>query len=90
MAAQQNSSRRSVTIVCDRGTARAIARTAVCAFALHHDSEVKTLHQGDAGEILFMPFGWWHQVKALDFSLAITYTNFVWLNDSYRNYPTDS
>jgi hypothetical protein len=46
---------------------------------------LKTLHRGDAGEILFVPLGWWHQVKALDFSMTITYTNFVWPNDSCRN-----
>lgn len=42
----------------------------------------------EAGEILFVPLGWWHQVKALDFSVTVTYTNFLWPNDSYRNYPT--
>ena len=40
-----------------------------------------------AGEILFVPLGWWHQVKALDFSVTITYTNFLWRNDSFKNYP---
>jgi hypothetical protein len=43
-----------------------------------------------AGEILFVPLGWWHQVKALDFSVTITYTNFLWPNDSYRTYPTET
>ena len=43
-----------------------------------------------AGEILFVPLGWWHQVKALDFSVTITYTNFLWPNDSYRTYPTEA
>jgi len=43
----------------------------------------------DAGEILFVPVGWWHQVKSLEFSVTITYTNFLWPNDSYRAYPTD-
>jgi hypothetical protein len=39
------------------------------------------------GEILFMPLGWWHQVKSLDFSVTITFTNFRWANDSYISYP---
>jgi hypothetical protein len=39
------------------------------------------------GEIIFMPLGWWHQVKSLDFSVTITYTNFLWRNDGYASYP---
>jgi hypothetical protein len=39
------------------------------------------------GEIIFMPLGWWHQVKALDFSVTITYTNFLWPNDAHASYP---
>jgi len=39
------------------------------------------------GEILFMPLGWWHQVKALDFSVTTTFTNFRWPNDAYAAYP---
>lgn len=42
----------------------------------------------EAGEILFMPLGWWHQVRALDFSVTMTFTNFRWTNDSYASYPT--
>src|SRR5580704_4689234 len=41
------------------------------------------------GEIIFMPIGWWHQVSSLDFSVTITYTNFIWSNDFYKTYPTD-
>lgn len=41
------------------------------------------------GDILFMPIGWWHQVKSLDFSVTITYTNFRWSNDWHRTFPTD-
>ncbi len=41
----------------------------------------------EPGEILFMPLGWWHQVKALDFSVTMTFTNFIWLNDSSALYP---
>jgi hypothetical protein len=41
------------------------------------------------GEALFMPIGWWHQVKSLDFSVTITYTNFRWRNDWHRNFPAE-
>lgn len=33
------------------------------------------------GDALFLPIGWWHQVRALDFSVSVTHTNFVWPND---------
>ncbi len=39
------------------------------------------------GEILFMPFAWWHQVRARDFSVTFTCTNFRWANDRYATYP---
>jgi cupin-like protein len=41
------------------------------------------------GEILFIPVGWWHQVRSLDFSVSITYTSFLWDNDGGRSYPGD-
>jgi hypothetical protein len=41
----------------------------------------------EPGEILFVPLGWWHQVKSVDFSITITYTNFRWPNDAYASYP---
>jgi hypothetical protein len=41
----------------------------------------------EPGEILFVPLAWWHQVKALDFSVTVTYTNFLWPNDGYATYP---
>jgi hypothetical protein len=40
------------------------------------------------GETLFVPFAWWHQVRSLDFSVTVTFTNFHWLNDAYATYPT--
>ncbi len=43
----------------------------------------------EPGEIIFMPMGWWHQVKALAFSVTITYTNFLWPNDAHLTYPGD-
>jgi ribosomal protein L16 Arg81 hydroxylase len=41
----------------------------------------------EPGEILFMPIGWWHQVKSIDFSVTITFTNFLWQNDASVGYP---
>lgn len=32
------------------------------------------------GEVLFVPVGWWHQVRALDVSITVTFTNFVFPN----------
>lgn len=43
----------------------------------------------EPGEVLFIPLGWWHQVKALDFSVTLTFTNFRWPNDGYASYPGD-
>jgi ribosomal protein L16 Arg81 hydroxylase len=41
----------------------------------------------EPGDILFMPLAWWHQVPALDFSVTLTYTNFLWPNDAHLTYP---
>jgi hypothetical protein len=41
----------------------------------------------EPGEIIFMPVAWWHQVKSLDFSVTLTYTNFLWPNDASATYP---
>ena len=43
-----------------------------------------TLLPGDA---LFLPIGWWHQVRSLDFSVTLTYTNFHWNNSHHQSYP---
>jgi ribosomal protein L16 Arg81 hydroxylase len=34
----------------------------------------------EAGEIIFVPVGWWHQVKGLDISIALSFTNFIFPN----------
>jgi hypothetical protein len=39
------------------------------------------------GQALFIPVGWWHQVASLDFSVSITYTNFLWPNDFHIGHP---
>lgn len=43
-----------------------------------------TLKEGD---FLFVPIGWWHQVRGLTFSVTMTYTNFRWRNDWFTTYP---
>jgi hypothetical protein len=40
------------------------------------------------GDLLFIPVGWWHQVRASEFSITLTYTNFLWANDAYASFPT--
>ncbi len=41
----------------------------------------------EPGEIIFMPLAWWHQVRSLEFSVTVTYTNFRWPNDAHLTYP---
>jgi hypothetical protein len=42
-----------------------------------------------AGDLLYVPVGWWHQITAIEFSVSVTYTNFLWPNDAYRTFPED-
>jgi hypothetical protein len=41
------------------------------------------------GDLLYSPIGWWHQVRALEFSVTITYTNFHWPNQGFESFPRD-
>ena len=43
----------------------------------------------EAGELLFIPIGWWHQVTALDFSVTYTFTDFHWNNAFHDSFPGD-
>jgi hypothetical protein len=35
----------------------------------------------EPGEVLFLPVGWWHQVRALDVSITVSFMNFAFPND---------
>jgi hypothetical protein len=41
----------------------------------------------EPGEVMFVPVGWWHQVKALDISLALSFTNFIFPNEYNDHNP---
>ena len=41
----------------------------------------------EPGEVLFLPVGWWHYVKALDISITVTLTNFLFPNDYHWKHP---
>jgi hypothetical protein len=41
------------------------------------------------GEALFIPVGWWHFVKALDVSISLSFTNFLFPNRYLVNNPSN-
>ena len=40
-----------------------------------------------AGELLFIPVGWWWQATATDLSISLTYDRFRWPNDGAADFP---
>ena len=42
----------------------------------------------EPGEIIFLPFGWWLQTKALTMSITATYTHFIWPNGTAASFPS--
>ncbi|MDY7022297.1 MAG: cupin-like domain-containing protein [Cyanobacteriota bacterium] len=40
------------------------------------------------GEVIFIPVGWWHHVRALDISISVSFTNFVFPNYYNWENPT--
>lgn len=40
------------------------------------------------GEVIFIPVGWWHHVRALDVSISVSFTNFVFPNYYNWQNPT--
>ena len=40
------------------------------------------------GDVLFIPVGWWHHVRALDVTITISFTNFRAHNDFQSFYET--
>lgn len=56
-------------------------------FPLMRDVDVLS-YDLQPGELLFLPVGWWHQVRALDLSITVTFTNFVFDNDFHSIYST--
>lgn len=41
----------------------------------------------EPGEVLFVPLGWWYQVRSTGFTANATFTAFRWPNDAFRSYP---
>ncbi len=53
-------------------------------------AEARTLEVDlEAGQLLFIPVAWWHQVTSLDFSVTLTYVDFHWPNEAWKSFPAD-
>ena len=55
-------------------------------FPLFRDATVIDLTL-DAGDVLFLPAGWWHHVRELDISITLSFTNFVFPNEYQWDNP---
>lgn len=40
-----------------------------------------------AGEVLFLPVGWWHYLTALDISINVTFNRFLFPNEFHWTHP---
>ena len=56
-------------------------------FPQMRDVEILDVEIGP-GDLLFLPIGYWHYVKALDVSITFTFTNFQFDNDFHSFYRT--
>lgn len=41
----------------------------------------------EAGDMLFIPLGWWHQATSITWSAAAQFTGFRWTNKAVQQYP---
>ncbi len=41
----------------------------------------------EAGEVLYLPLGWWRQARMLEPGVSLAFSNFVWPNDAAADYP---
>ena len=57
-------------------------------FPAARDARRLTVELG-AGDLLYLPIGWWRQIRSLQFSATLTYSSFLWPNAGHETYPGD-